>query len=182
MQLQKQQLVEKAIPNIADAIKTVVSQSENKDFRTKCLNLLKVRVEGSLSLFLSLRPLMKLLSLTPLKTSITLSTFLQIKDEKGFDDILTKKLWKIASCRLNIKPVAESESQVGALFKCLFLHENTSFHSIFNVIFYASQVVPKNGAKNREYSEVKELFSDFFTSSRHTLSYSLVCKLFLTFA
>ena len=39
---QKQKLVEKAIPNIADAIKTVVSLSKNEDFKIKCFNLTKV--------------------------------------------------------------------------------------------------------------------------------------------
>ena len=39
---QKQKLVEKAIPNIADAIKTVVSLSKNEGFKIKCFNLTKV--------------------------------------------------------------------------------------------------------------------------------------------
>lgn len=39
---QKQKYVEKAIPSIADSIKTVVSLSKNEEFKTKCFRLLKV--------------------------------------------------------------------------------------------------------------------------------------------
>lgn len=39
---QKQKYVEKAIPSIADSIKTVVSLSKNEEFKTKCFRLLEV--------------------------------------------------------------------------------------------------------------------------------------------
>lgn len=39
---QKHGLVRKAIPNIASAIKTVVSLSNNENFKAECLKLVKV--------------------------------------------------------------------------------------------------------------------------------------------
>ena len=42
MNQQRRKSVEKAIPNIADAVKTVVSLSKNEDFKKKCFELIKV--------------------------------------------------------------------------------------------------------------------------------------------
>ncbi|XP_066025551.1 uncharacterized protein [Pocillopora verrucosa] len=64
---QKHKLVDKAIPNIANAIRTVVDVSENEDFKANCFNLLKVG------------------------------------NENEFKDVMTERLWNIATSRLDVK-------------------------------------------------------------------------------
>ncbi|XP_066025550.1 uncharacterized protein [Pocillopora verrucosa] len=63
----KHKLVDKAIPNIANAIRTVVDVSENEDFKANCFNLLKVG------------------------------------NENEFKDVMTERLWNIATSRLDVK-------------------------------------------------------------------------------
>ncbi|KAL9955060.1 hypothetical protein ACROYT_G042664 [Oculina patagonica] len=72
----KHRLVEKAIPNIANAIKTVVSLSKNDNFKGKCFNLVKV------------------------------------KDEDEFSKAITKRLWNIATSKLNVKSCDDEDSQI----------------------------------------------------------------------